>query len=402
MYPMEGVLHLLEDFNWRDYLRPIRDGLDHVRHRFPGSGPIEETPEEKKARFARKHKDTLRGFAYCESFDELLEWTSDKVDSLQRSTIPLLRRAQSQDDATANKARLMVCHDFAGGYHAFESSSRNMVTERPYTPDYLQFVDTFIYFSHRLVSIPPPTWTNSLHRNGVLSLGTFIIERQTPALDILLKYELIAPDTKEMKFPVAEKLAQITEEYGFDGWLINIEQRFPSADWHLGLMCDFLSQLRNLLGPERKLIWYDALTRDGNVRPQNTLTELNCCFLDVCGEILINHNWKSSHVKCGIQLAADKGKHTKSLYFGIDVRAQTEPKDRWHPRDTFGGGGTKTGVAVADSGFNGVSACIFGPAWTCEHFKTENSREHISRSMWEGTPVPRNIQCRCFEEAHCD
>ncbi|EOA37252.1 hypothetical protein CARUB_v10010798mg, partial [Capsella rubella] len=31
-------------------------------------------------------------------------------------------------------------------------------------------------FSHSLVTLPPPCWTNTAHRHGVKVLGTFIIE----------------------------------------------------------------------------------------------------------------------------------------------------------------------------------------------------------------------------------
>ncbi|KAL0889385.1 hypothetical protein Bca101_013368 [Brassica carinata] len=37
-------------------------------------------------------------------------------------------------------------------------------------------VDMFVYFSHSLVTIPTPCWTNTAHRHGVKVLGTFITE----------------------------------------------------------------------------------------------------------------------------------------------------------------------------------------------------------------------------------
>jgi mannosyl-glycoprotein endo-beta-N-acetylglucosaminidase len=37
-------------------------------------------------------------------------------------------------------------------------------------------IDGFVYFSHKLVTIPPPGWTHAAHLHGVPVLGTFITE----------------------------------------------------------------------------------------------------------------------------------------------------------------------------------------------------------------------------------
>lgn len=120
----------------------------------------------------------------------------------------------------------------------------------------MQFVDTFIYFSHKLVCVPPPSWTNALHRNGVKILGTFIIESQTPGLANLLKRTSDSTAEKgENRFIFARQLAAIADVYGFDGWLINIEKAFPKDSWDMFSLLGFLKQLKADLGNGKQVIW---------------------------------------------------------------------------------------------------------------------------------------------------
>lgn len=37
-------------------------------------------------------------------------------------------------------------------------------------------IDTFVYFSHHFVTIPPRGWTTAAHKHGVKVLGTVITE----------------------------------------------------------------------------------------------------------------------------------------------------------------------------------------------------------------------------------
>ena len=82
------------------------------------------------------------------------------------------------------------------------------------------FIDIFVYFSHNIVTIPPPCWTNSCHRHGVKVLGTFITEwdeGEKICSQIL--------ETRGSYERFAKKLAEIACYYNFDGWLVNIENR---------------------------------------------------------------------------------------------------------------------------------------------------------------------------------
>jgi endo-beta-N-acetylglucosaminidase D len=227
---------------WKDILRPIRDGY---RHLFPApdTGP---TPEERQKQRAR---DRLKGFTYFDTFEQLETWTIADVDPLQRSNTPLLVRSESERDGLG-KAKVLLCHDYAGNYHDYEGVSSIGLDEVTYTCEYLQYVDTFIYFSHKLACVPPPTWINTLHRNGVKTLGTILVEPQTPESEKLLQH-----GDDGLSFPLASKLAEIATHYGFDGWLVNIEKPFPPASWNTHVLEAFLRQLKSDLGDEKQLIW---------------------------------------------------------------------------------------------------------------------------------------------------
>ena len=47
---------------------------------------------------------------------------------------------------------------------------------RPYTFAHWASIDIFVYFSHHLVTVPPPGWVDAAHNNGVVILGTIITE----------------------------------------------------------------------------------------------------------------------------------------------------------------------------------------------------------------------------------
>lgn len=191
-------------------------------------------------------RDALKGFAYLKTFDELLAWTEDDVDALQKSNTPLLQRAQSDRD---HGAKVMLIHDYQGGYNDYESCQGQVVPKEQYSCNYLQFVETFVYFSHRLVSVPPPTWTNTCHRNGVNVLGTFIVEPGSTDVECILQQDELG------SFWVARKLADMAKCYGFEGWLINIETSFPLLSWSAAKLEGFLRQLRAELGVNSKVVW---------------------------------------------------------------------------------------------------------------------------------------------------
>ena len=102
--------------------------------------------------------------------------------------------------------------------------------------------------------IPPPTWTNSLHHNGVRSLGTFLVEPQSTGIGKILERVASKESESGWDYVMATRLAEMARLYGFDGWLLNIEKTFPYTQWDYEKMLGFIGQLSSQLGRE-SIIW---------------------------------------------------------------------------------------------------------------------------------------------------
>ena len=305
--------------------------------------PVNHAPSKEESR-AQRLRDARRGFAYFDSFDEVIQWSLKDVDPIQQANTPLLRRSTiAVHDQTSSSTRLMLCHDYKGGYHEYESFRPGPLEHELYSCEYLQYVDTFIYFSHKLVCCPPPTWINVLHRNGVKVLGTFIIEPQTRGIEQML-------DFVDGEYIIAQRLASMADTFGFDGWLLNIEQEFPNHVKNLtGRLVDFIESLKRYLGPDGVVVWYDALTTENEVDYQNGLSMRNAAFAQAADALFTNYKWTKSELFTSKMIAHQQALSTSNIYFGIDVWAQNTNMPG-PPRITFpakGGGGTRTGLVCS-------------------------------------------------------
>ena len=212
--------------------------------------PPADTGPSPAERQAQRLRDAPRGLVYFDNFDELEAWSSEDVDPVQRANTPLLKRSAFQThDHSKPTTVVLLCHDFSGGYHNYESVRPCLREDRMYACNYPQYVDTFVYFSHKLVCVPPPTWINTMHRNGVKVLGTFIVEPGKAHVEKMLTR--VNDD-----FIIAKQLAAMANIFGFDGWLLNVESELPETIKDpIEKMCALIRSLKRLLGPEGKVVW---------------------------------------------------------------------------------------------------------------------------------------------------
>ncbi|CAK7325921.1 unnamed protein product [Dovyalis caffra] len=295
-----------------------------------------------------------------------------------KSSVPL------KTESLPNRPRLLVCHDMQGGY-VDDKWVQGGTNPDAYAIWHWYLIDVFVYFSHSLVTLPPPCWTNTAHRHGVKVLGTFITEWDEGKL---ICNKLLA--TKESAWMYAERLTELAVNLGFDGWLINMEvnllkEQIPNLE-------EFVSHLTHTMHssiPESLVIWYDSVITTGHLRWQDQLNEKNKPFFDICDGIFVNYTWQVNYPDHSAAVAGDR---KFDVYMGIDVFG----------RNTFGGGQWNTNVALDVIKKANVSAAIFAPGWLYEtkqppDFRTAQNRllgllENLSRVDSSTLPSTDNLE----------
>ncbi|KAG0024932.1 hypothetical protein BGZ82_010304 [Podila clonocystis] len=297
--------------------------------------------------------------------------SSDKAQSLEDSLeSEHSASAPFKDRAALRDCCVIVCHDMDGGYKEDAAPQGNDYSEI-YNIQYWSHIDTFIYFSHNRVSIPPPVWTNAAHRNGVLCLGTVITEW----LEGILETESLVngpgmvysedPDEVDRRWysrTYADRLVDMAVYYKFDGWFINIESILRGGSKQANQMIAFLKYLRAQIHkriPGGELIWYDSVISTGEVAWQDKLSPENYAFFEQSDGIFTNYTWMEKAVSESVKLA---GVRNRDVYTGIDV---------WG-RNTFGGGGYAACRALEVIQRDRTSAALFAPAWTYQHLGKAN------------------------------
>ncbi|XP_077475198.1 cytosolic endo-beta-N-acetylglucosaminidase isoform X2 [Stigmatopora argus] len=238
-------------------------------------------------------------------------------------------------------------------------------SEAPYAFYHWQYIDVFNYFTHNLVSIPPAVWTNAAHKHGVIVLGTFITEWTvgTTTCEAFLKEELY--------LEVADKLVQLSYYYGFDGWLINIENSLSeNAVKTTPLFLRYLTNQMHQQVPGSMVIWYDSVIENGELKWQNELNQSNRVFFDACDGFFTNYNWTPQNLEWMAHYCLTNGR-TADIYVGVDVFA----------RGNVVGGMFETHKALEIIRNHNFSAAIFAPGWVYET-QDKTKLRHNQDKFW--------------------
>lgn len=275
---------------------------------------------------------------------QLLEWNAAEDEDLifNVSTVPLAERAdidslETVNDTQNKDTKLMSISIMNGSTSGNAPHGLNKVNANTFT--YWQYVDTLVYWGgssgEGLIVAPSPDVVDAGHKNGVKVIGTVFMPQAAHGgkmewLDDLLQ------QTEDGSYPVVDKLIEVANTYGFDGWFINQEtegtDEAPLTEEHADQMQGFLAYYKEK-APDLELVYYDSMTVDGEMDWQNALTEKNAAYLksdegaDVADSMFLNFWWTTDKLapeellKTSEELAAEKEIDPYDLYAGVDIQS---------------------------------------------------------------------------------
>ncbi|GLY04233.1 hypothetical protein Acsp01_46120 [Actinoplanes sp. NBRC 101535] len=261
--------------------------------------------------------------------NSILNWdpATDPDARFNRSRVPLAARAsdpalRANPNAHAGEGRIASLVSFAP---TSNNPSQGAPDPNYYAFGYWQYIDTLVFWggsaSEGLILAPNATVIDAAHRNGVKVYGTVFFPPAAYGGQIQWVRDFVQKSGSA--YPVADKLVQVAEHYGFDGWFINQETGGGTAD--------LATEVRNTLRYARsrgpvEFMWYDAMTESGSVSWQDGLNASNDAFLQdgdarVSDTMFLDFGWSATKQTTSRTNARALGRSEYDLYAGIDTES---------------------------------------------------------------------------------
>lgn len=259
--------------------------------------PVRKAPDGQSLRPASDGEDAFESLAELDSY---LAGSKAAPKTQKWPTMP-----------RTDRPRLLVCHDFQGGY----SEDPNT---RGYSFEHWACTDVFVYFAHKRVSLPPYGWIQAAHTHDTPVLGTLIFEWDES------KHELLrllcgphgtgaSPFDFSFSKHYADQLITLALSRGIQGFLVNVEvsldlrlsgplaalERVANAE-KLRRWVDYLRKegirrtqgLAEAGGTAWHVVWYDSVVYPHGVLGwQDALTPANMSFFQASTSCFTNYTW---------------------------------------------------------------------------------------------------------------
>jgi mannosyl-glycoprotein endo-beta-N-acetylglucosaminidase len=261
--------------------------------------------------------------------EELLSWTpeSDPDAAFNRSWVELSDRSWSDTQCNAHARQgeggitaVSIMYPSTSG-----NPSQGSDTVDVYAFGYWQYLDLLVFWGgsagEGLILAPSADVIDAAHRNGVPVYGTVFFPPTQYGGQIEWVWDLVQEEGGT--YPVADKLVEVAEHYGFEGWFINQETAGGTAEL-AEAMRDMMLHVQQTSDVE--IQWYDAMTEGGGIAWQNALNDNNDWFFSHQGDtvsqsMFLNFWWSAAGLESSADHAVNLGRSPYELYAGADVQA---------------------------------------------------------------------------------
>lgn len=338
--------------------------------------------------------------------DQLLKWdpVSDSDAAYNRGMIPLQDRFSGNgvNPHAIMGPKVVALSALNQGTSGVPSQGSDKFGANTF--GYWQYVDKLVYWGGSAgegIIVPPSADTiDAAHKNGVPILGTVFF----PPTVYGGKYEWVKQMLQQNgdgSFPAADKLIEVANYYGFDGWFINQETEGTTAA-DAQQMKAFLSYIETRKPSSIQIMWYDSMTQNGSISWQNALNDQNAMFLQdngqrISGGMFLNFWWKE--LNSSAEKAKSLGRSPFDLYAGIDVEANGfDTKVQWERLFPEGKPAvTSLGIYRPDWTFNSAESMDdffarenkfwVGPNGNPSNTTTNQSWKGIANNVVESSPI---------------
>lgn len=280
-----------------------------------------------------EQRRSLQPLADGYSVADMLAWSpeSDPDARYARSVIPLQDRFMGPVvNPNANpEAKITNCALTNADTNNAPTQGSDIAMN--YMFSYWQYIDSYVYWGGRkegIFAIPTPDIIDAAHKNGVPIMATVGFPWGSGAGYVQEVRDFCQKD-ENGNFPVADKMLEMAEFYGFDGYFINQESYGCNAQDAKNLV--EMSLYMREKNPNIYLSWYDSMGSNGQVSYRDSLTDDNSMYFHyegkkVMDDFFLNYNWTKAKTDVTVQTANKLGRSPFDVFAGLNVQEQSYNK----------------------------------------------------------------------------
>lgn len=273
---------------------------------------------------------SLQPLAPAFRVETLLQWSpsNDPDAELNRSSVPLnMNRFKGhQINPLANPKAGITSASITTSNHD-QSSSVGSNKFNTYAFDNWQLLDSYIYWAgtdEGIFAMPSPDIVDAAHHNGVPVYATVGFPWGAGTPEIIAEIDMFTQQAEDGTFPVADKMIEVAEYYGFDGYFLNQETGGVSKETaeRMNEMMRYAKRNSNI-----RFSWYDAQANDGSISYQNAVNSKNDMYVKpaedgtyAVDEFFLNYNWGVSEIDTTVSTMQSYNRDPFDAYAGFELQ----------------------------------------------------------------------------------